>query len=486
MHDLKGKAVRGGVARLFGQAAAMAVRLLYLGISARLLSPNDFGLVAMVIVVTGFFDLFTSAGLSLATVQKAEVTDQQISQLFWINILVGSVLALLCVICAPFIADFYRDPRLVWIMVALAPGFLLAASGVQHSALLQRELRFPALSAIDALSHFGGACLGIGLALAGYGYWALVAGLIATSAMNTAGCWLSTGWVPGRPRSGVDIWPMLCFGGTVTLNGIVVYIAYNMEKVILGRFWGADVLGIYTRAVQLIGLPVNTLNATVGGVFFSTLSRLQDDPIRFRSFFLKGYTLAMAATVPATLFCALFADEIVTLLLGPAWPAAVPIFRLMTPTILVFGIINPLFWVMASMGLQKRSLYVGLVLAPLVVAAYSVGARYGPNGVAFSYSTVMVLWLVPHVAWCLYGTPISVADLARATAGPFVAGVVAAACAFALLHQIGQSLPAVLRLAVGGITMAGVYGWILLFVVGYRSLYGSVIAALGRPSSLEA
>ena len=143
--------------------------------------------------------------------------------------------------------------------------------------------------------------------MAGYGYWALVAGLIATSAMNTAGCWLSTGWVPGRPRSGVEIWPMLCFGGTVTLNGIVVYIAYNMEKVILGRFWGADVLGIYTRAVQLIGLPVNTINATVGGVFFSTLSRLQDDPIRFRSFFLKGYTLVMAVTVPPTLFCALFA-----------------------------------------------------------------------------------------------------------------------------------------------------------------------------------
>ena len=100
--------------------------------------------------------------------------------------------------------------------------------------------------------------------------------------------------------------------------------------------------------------------------------------------------------------------------LAPAWPAAIPIFRLMTPTILVFGIINPLFWVMASMGLQKRSLYVGLVLAPLVVAAYLLGVRYGPNGVALSYSTVMVLWLFPHVAWCLYGTPISIADLAKA------------------------------------------------------------------------
>lgn len=486
MHNLKGKAVRGGVAKLFGQAATMTVRLIYLGIAARLLSPNDFGLVAMVTVVTGFFDLFTSAGLSLATVQRSEVTRQQISQLFWVNILVGSLLALLCVVCAPFIAQFYRDPRLFWIMVALAPGFLLAASGVQHSALLQRDLRYPALSVIDAVSQFGGACVGVGMAWTGYGYWALVAGLMATSALYTVGCWFATGWLPGRPRLGVDIWPMVCFGGTVTLNGIVVYVGYNLEKVILGRFWGPDVLGVYTRAVQLIGLPVNTINATVGGVFFSALSRLQDDPTRFRSFFLKGYTLITAITVPTTLFCALFADEIVRLVLGPGWAQAVPIFRLMTPTILVLGIINPLFWVLASVGLQKRSLYVGLVLAPLVVVACLLGLPYGPNGVALSYSTVMVLWLFPHVAWCLHGTPVSVRDLARAVAGPFVAGAVAAACAFLLLQGIGQGLSPLLRLAIGGATMALVHGWILLFVAGYRSLYASVIADLGRPAGAEA
>ncbi len=486
MHNLKGKAVRGGLAKALGQVATMAVRLFYLGIAARLLSPNDFGLVAMVTVVTGFFDLFTSAGLSLATVQKSNITNQQISQLFWINILVGGLLALLCVVGAPFIAEFYRDPRLLWIMIALAPGFLFAASGVQHSALLQRDLRYPALSAIEALSHLGGAFLGIFLALAGYGYWALVGGLIATSAINTIGCWACTGWVPERPRMGVEVWPLLSFGGIVTLNGIVVYIAYNMEKIILGRFWGADVLGIYTRAVQLIGLPVNTMNATVGGIFFSTLSRLQNDPVQFRGFFLKGYRLVMAVTVPATLLCALFADEIITLILGPGWPEAIPIFRLMTPTILVFGIINPLFWVMVSMGLQKRSLYVGLVLAPLVVVAYMLGMPYGPNGVALGYSTIMVLWLFPHVAWCLHGTPISIADLSRAVAGPLAAGIVAAACSFTLLHQFGQELSAALRLAIGGVTMALVYGWILLFVMGYRSLLVSVLVALGQPSQLEA
>src|SRR5262249_8437360 len=151
----------------------------------------------------------------------------------------------------------------------------------------------------------------IGLALAGFDYWALVIALVATSAINTAGCWLATGWLPERPRTGVEIWSMLCFGGTITLNGIVVYIGYNMEKVILGRFWGPDVLGIYTRAVQLIGLPVNSINAAASSVFFSVLSRLQNDPVRFRRFFLNGYSLIIAVSVPITMFCALYADEII-------------------------------------------------------------------------------------------------------------------------------------------------------------------------------
>jgi O-antigen/teichoic acid export membrane protein len=484
MQNLKEKALWSGIAKVFGQAITMGIRLFYLAVLARLLGPGDFGLVAMVTVVTGLFDLFTSAGLSWATIQKAEITDQQISQLFWVNILVGGALALLCAASAPLITAFYRDPRLFWIVSALAPGFLLTAAGVQHSALLQRNLRYSTVSTIDILSQLGGAGLGIALALTGYGYWALVVTLVASPTLNTVGCWLSAGWLPGRPRWGVEVRPLLSFGGTLTLNGIVVYIGYNLEKAILGRYWGPDVLGVYTRAVQLINLPVSSINSAVGGVFFSVLSRLQEDPVRFRSFFLKGYSLIMAVTVPATMFSALFAEEIVTVILGPGWSEAVTIFRLMTPTILAFGIINPLGWLLLSIGLQKRSLKVGLVLAPLVITAYSLGLRYGPAGVAFSYSAVMMLWLFPHVAWCLHGTPIAIRDLAKAIAGPFLAGSLAAACTFELWRHLGQELPSVLRLALGGATMSVVYGWILLFMVGHRALYINVLATLRRPLRL--
>lgn len=481
-HILKGKAVWSGIARLIGQATTLLLRLCFLAALARLLTPNDFGLVAMVTAITGALDLFTTAGLSSATIQKAEITDQQISQLFWVNILVGVVLAVLCAASAHVIATFYRDPRLFWIALAMAPGFFVNAAGVQHAALLQRELRYVTLSVIDALSQFGGIIAGVAMALCGYSYWALVTAALLTPAINTAGFWIASGWLPARPRRGGDIRSMIHFGGIITLNSITVYIGYNMERVLLGRFWGADALGLYTRAVQLVNLPVGSINAAIGGVFFSVLSRLQDNPLRFRSFFLKGYSLVVAVTIPGALFAAIFAEEIVTVILGPNWDAAVLIFRLMTPTMLVLGIINPLAWVLISSGLQKRSLLVGLVLAPLVMVAYSIGLPWGPTGVAFCYSTVMVLWLVPHVTWCLHGTPISVLDLARSVRVPFLAGILASLCMFELHRHMSHDLHPALRLALGGGAMAIVYGWILLFPCGYRDICRDAIAALRGPS----
>ncbi len=134
---------------------------------------------------------------------------------------------------------------------------------------------------------------------------------------------------------------MIRFGGMATLNGFIVYITYNLEKLLLGRFWGAEALGIYGRAYQLINIPTENLNSAIGGVAFSALSRLQDDPNRFKNYFLNGYSLVVSLTLPITIACALFADDIVLILLGPKWKDAIPIFQLLTPTILAFALVNP-------------------------------------------------------------------------------------------------------------------------------------------------
>jgi O-antigen/teichoic acid export membrane protein len=471
MEELKHKAIRGGFARLSGQALNLFVRVASLVILARLLDPRDFGLVAMVTAITGVLNLFRDFGLSTATVQRSHITDEQVSALFWINVLIGIALTLLTVAAATWIAKFYQEPRLVWVAVALSAAFLFNAAGVQHTALLKRQMRFTVLSLIDAGALVLSVAVAIAMAASALGYWSLVAMAVAQPFFGSAFAWIAAKWRPQGPRLVVpELRNMLTFGGTITLNSIVVYCAYNLEKVLLGRYWGADVLGIYGRAYQLVNIPAENLNAAVGDVAFSALSRVRDDPARLKSYFLKGYSLVIAITVPITVACALLADDLVPLLLGPRWAEAIPIFRLLAPTILIYAMINPMWWLLMSLGLAGRSLKIGLVLSPLVIASYILGLPYGPKGVALAYSLVMTLWLIPHILWCIQGTNIYFRDIAIAVMRPFLSAVIAAASTAALLSLPWPSNP-LLHVALGSTSLICAYLGLLLYAFGQKRFY---------------
>jgi O-antigen/teichoic acid export membrane protein len=286
------------------------------------------------------------------------------------------------------------------------------------------------------------------------------------------------------PHRGVGISSMMRFGGTATLNGLIVYIAYNLEKVLLGRFWGAEALGMYGRAYQLINIPTENLNSASGGVAFAALSRLQDDPNRFKNYFLKGYSVVLAMTLPITIACALFANDIILVILGPKWKEAIPIFQLLTPTILVFALINPMWWLLSSMGLLGRSMKIALVIAPLMIAAYVIGLPYGPTGVALAYSAVMTLWLVPHIAWSIHGTMISSRDILKASGQPFLSAIVAAAIAFAVQFFYSQSFSPFPRLLLGSGILLVSYLWMLLYVMGQKDFYLDLLRGLMKRSSV--
>ncbi len=478
MERLKEKTIRAGAARLAGQGGRAVLRLGTIVVLARLLDPSDFGLVAMVTVITGVFEIFMTGGLSAATVQRVEISDRQISTLFWVNMAIGVLLALLCLAAAPLLNVFYEQPKTAYVLAALAPSFIFNAAGVQHIALLQRRLRYATLSSIEVGSELVAGALSIGLALAGWSYWALVIGVVAAPLVITVGAWIATGWIPSGPRRDNDVSSMLRFGGTVTLNNLIVYIAYNLEKVLLGRYFGADALGLYGRAYELINLPTRILNGAVGSVAFSALSRLQTDPARFRTYFLKGYSLVVSLTLPTTILCAVLADDIILVVLGPKWKDAAEIFRLLAPTILVFGMINPLGWLLWSVGLQDRSLKVAFVLCPIVICSYLIGIPYGPTGVAFAYSVAMTLWLVPHVMWCVHGTPVGFGDLMSAVARPLLSGVAAAAAALLVQHLAAPIPYPLVRLALAGAAMGLVYIATLVFVMRQKELYVDLLRGL--------
>jgi PST family polysaccharide transporter len=482
MQDLKGRIIRGSLARLCAQAASLLLRVGSLMVLARLLGPKDFGLVGMVTAFTGVLLWFRDFGLSSAAVQRATITEEQISTLFWINIMLGALLGLGAVAMAPAIAAFYREPQLFWVTIVLAAGFLFNSAGVQHSALLQRQMRFTILAVISVVSLIVGTATGIAGARAGYGYWALVAMTVTQPLIATIGFWMATSWVPGMPRRRVGIRSMLHFGGALTLNGLVAYVAYNAEKAMIGRFWGVDALGIYGRAYQLVTIPIDNMNSAVGDVAFSALSRLQDDPIRLRSYFLKGFSLVLGLTLPTTIACALFADDIVLFFLGPNWKDTAEIVRLLAPVMVIFAIINPLGWLIYSIGLVARALRIALAFAPIMIAGCAMGLPYGPKGVAFAYSAVMVLWVIPHILWCIHGTAVSFRDILLTVSRPLASGILAGGIAFGVRLICGEFVSPLPRLVLeGSVLLVAFYG-MLLFAAGQKSLYLDLLRGLKRPS----
>ena len=488
MQNLKEKIIRGGAARVGSQVASLALRMGALVVLARLLGPKDFGLVGMVTALTGVLSWFRDFGLSAAAVQRSDITTDQHSNLFWVNVLLGALLALVTLAAAPAIAAFYREPRLVGVAAALGTAFLFNAVGIQHSALLQRQMRFTAMAVIGVISLTVGTAIAIGGAAIGYGYWALVASSVTTPLVASLGFWLATGWVPGMPNRRAGIRSMMHFGGTLTLSNVIAYIALNADKVMIGRFLGVDAIGLYGRGFQLVSLPIDSLDAAVGEVAFSALSRLQNDPARLRSYFLKGFSLILGVTLPIAMACAVFADDIVLVLLGPKWQAATEIVRLLAPTMAVGAVTHPVIWLIYSLGLVRRSLNISLVFAPILILGFVLGLPHGAAGVAFAYSAVTVLWVVPHVAWCLHGTPISLRDVGAAVIRPLACSVVAGAIGYAVRLMGGDFLPPLPRLVLETGVLAATFYAVLVFVAGQKALYVDLLRELigRRPVQDEA
>ena len=484
MDNLKTTAARGSVAKLGGQVVILLMRITSIVVLARLLTPADFGLFAMVWVLTAILDLIANSGFTMASVQTETINDSELSTMFWINIGLAAGLALFCAALGPALATFYNEPRVAWITPWFGLGIIVNAAASQHLALLQRQLRYVELTLIAVVASVGSAALGITMAWAGHGYWALVAAAIVSPAFTAVCAWSRVAWLPGPPAWSPKIGALLGFSATVMANNIVIFIAYNLEKVLLGRYWGVEQLGIYGRAVQLVNMPVTQLHSVLGGISFSALSRLQGEPERYRRYFLRIYTVAFTATASLTLFAGVFAEEIVRIALGPNWSAAAPVFRLLTPAVLFYAVVNPTAWLLQSAGLQQRSLWLALVIAPLCILAYMIGVPYGPNGVAASFSLVLTLWLVPHVLWCVHGTVIAPADLAGAAWRPLVAAGTGAVAAAAVKAYLGAAAagslwhsPYVL-LVCGGLAMAVVHAWCLLVALGQRQFYADVLDSL--------
>lgn len=418
LDDIDGRSLRGGALTLAAQGVKFALQLISTVFLARLLAPADFGLVAMVTAVTGCIALFKDAGLSLATVQRKEITRAQISTLFWANVAISLGLVAITLLLAPAIASLYSEPRLALITVVISSGFFLSGLSVQHQALLRRRMRFSALAIIDIVAMASGVAAALTVGLATGSYWALVAMPLTTAATTTVGVWIACPWLPSAPRRGTGVRTMLRFGGTVAACNLVNYVARNIDNVLTGWWLGAVALGHYSKAYSLLLLPIHQINAPFSSVMVPALSRLQHEPDGFRRLYMDTISLVAWLGMPPIMFLAIHAEAVILAVLGEQWLPAVPIFQLLAPAALMAATNIAGGWALIPLGRADKELRLALVTAPCFALAIAAGLPFGIVGVAIAVSVSRVLMKIPALAYCYAGTPLRIGDFLHAIAQP--------------------------------------------------------------------
>ncbi|MCG8404650.1 MAG: lipopolysaccharide biosynthesis protein [Phycisphaerales bacterium] len=444
--DLRGRSVRGGAITLIAQGGRFAIELSATAVLARLLLPEDFGLIAMVLAITGFVARFKDLGLAMSTVQRAEINHQQVSTLFWVNVVFGVAIMLFTAAMAPLVAWFYKEPRLIWVTVGLATGFLFGGLTVQHQALLRRQMRFADLARIQVAAAALASAAGIFSAWLGAGYWALVIMQLVAAATIAIGVWIMCGWRPGAPTRASGVGSMLAFGGNLTAAAILNYVVRNLDNVLVGWRWGAGALGFYSKAYQLVLLPVRKFNSPVSTVAIPTLSHLQNKADLYRGYYRRGIMLVATVSMPIVAFAFAAADDIVMVVLGPKWIEAIRIFRVLAPAAMVTAINVATTWVFVSLGQPQRMLRWNVIEAVVTTLAFIIGLRWGAIGVAAGCSVALsALWL-PSIVYCFKTSPLKIADLLGMIWRPALSSTVAAVVILALGAFVLPSVPSLISL----------------------------------------
>ncbi|WP_240675580.1 lipopolysaccharide biosynthesis protein, partial [Cellulomonas endophytica] len=410
---LGGRAARGAASTGAGLVAKIGLQLVGTVVLARLLLPEDYGLIAMVLAIIGVGETVRDFGLSSAAIQSPDLSRAQRSNLFWVNTGIGAVLGLVVLAGSGAIAGFYDEPALAAIAQALAVTFLLNGASTQYRADLVRGMRFGTVAKIDVLGPALALGTAVALAAAGAGYWALVVQQLVQAVVLLVGVVAAARWLPRRYDRTAPMRAFFRFGGNLLASQLLGYAANNVDTLVIGQRFGAGPLGVYNRGFQLLMSPLNQVRAPSTTVALPVLARAKPGPefdgIVHAGQRVMGYPLAVGLALVAG--CAV---PLVELLLGPTWSQVPPILRLLAVAGLLQTLAHVGYWVYLSRGLTKDLLQYSVISAAIRIACVLGGSIWGIVGVAAGYA------LAPAIAW-----PLSLWWLHRAAGlpvGPLYAG----------------------------------------------------------------
>lgn len=371
----------------------------------RMLAPEQFGLIGMVTIFSGFLTVFRDFGLGNAIIQKKGINIQDKSTIFWVTLVVGFFLSTILVVLSPLLADFYDEPRITSIARALSLLFFLQALGSTHNALLRKKLLYKNLFWVNTSAVLIGGTAALIAAHQDYGLWALVIQQVVTDLLTTIALWLV---FPFRPRfifSLIHLKHHLKFGLPMVGTQSVNYWSRNADNLLIGRFLGADLLGIYSRAYSIMMLPLSRVSGVISSVMFPSLSMIQDDLDRVKKIYLKMSRVIAFFTFPIMGMLIVVAEPFVKLVLGEQWIGMVPVLQILSIVGAIQSVATLNGNIFMSQGKTALDFKVNIVSNFIIVLAFLIGVQYGIIEVAWTYLIAVFIIILPQ--WYIMGKLIS-------------------------------------------------------------------------------
>jgi polysaccharide transporter, PST family len=394
-HDLRRVAVRGAAATISASGLALVAQVVSIVMLARLLTPADFGVVTMVTTLSLLLSSFGANGFSEGVIQFEQIDHNTASNLFWLNTGAGLVLAIAFAAAGSLLARFYHNPLVANVAMGLSVGIVISATSVIHLALLKRAIRFAGISSNDVVGRAVNASVAIMMAMRGWSYWALVAGIVAQQLSVTFGAWWLCRWIPSFPRRTGQTGAMVRFAVKVYGQYCLLYASQNIDNLLVGWRFNAVALGFYKKAYDLFALTANQLTAPLNNVALAALSRLNQDHLRLRRYLANSLGIIAFAGMAMSADLTLVGRDVVRLVLGPKWSESGRIFEVFGPGIGVMLLCSTFGWIHLSIGRPGRWFRWTLVQLTFTVSLFLAALPWGPAGVAAAWSISYWVLVIP-------------------------------------------------------------------------------------------
>jgi polysaccharide transporter, PST family len=483
--SLRQLTVRGAGATVFAGGMTLAIQVGATMVLARLLVPADFGLVTMVTTFSLLLVNFGFNGLTEAIVQREELPRSLASTLFWVNVVGGILLTILFACAGSLLARFFKSPEVERVAHAISWTIVLTSLSTVHLALLKRAMRFSALSANDIVARLFSVVLSIGLGLAGWGLWALVAGAIALPSVTCIGAWLLCRWLPGAPSAVSGTGKTLRFALSTYGNFATNYLSRNTDNLLVGWRFNAVALGYYKKAYDLFALSAGQLVGSIAVVVLASLSRVRKDSALFRSYLLDAMAVMTFIGMGLGAALTVAGKDLILVLLGPKWAPAGQIFTFFGPGIGVMILYATHGWIHLSIGRPDRWFRWAVVEFMVTCMLFAMGLHWGPAGIATAWSLSFWILVIPAIRYAGAPIQLEVGAVLRAIWRYVAASILAAGGALLVFHVLGRSPHAVGSAAALLRVLASTALVAFLYLAAVVALHGSFAPLLQVAALLD-